>query len=620
MPSAWLSSLHHDGSDRFVSNLHPALGERVTLRLRVDVDAPVRRAFLRSFPDGEQRFSPMRRAATDTVSAWWEAELPIFEPSVTYRFIVEADDGVWWLNGEGATAAMPTDAADFRLLADTPFPAWVIGSVFYQIFPDRFANGQPANDGLLDAVEYRGVKPVRPAWGEPPPAGAPPYALFYGGDLAGVAQGLDHIASLGANAIYLNPVFHAYSNHRYDVASYEQVDPRLGGDDALIALRTELTRRGMRYLLDIVPNHCGTRHPWFLAAQADPNSAEAGFFTFRQHPNEYESWLGVRSLPKLNYSSLELRRRMFEAPDAIFRRWLRPPFGADGWRVDVANMLARQGVEQRNGQEIANGIRAAVKEARPDAYLLGEHFFDASPHLQGDRWDATMNYLGFAKPVWNWLRGFRQGAFGSRDEISSPLPWPTEALEQTLRHTRAAIPWAIALQQFNLLGSHDTGRILSLLGGKAGLLQLAVTLLMTYVGVPSVYYGDEVGLSDDPDLGSRGCMPWDPTRWNADILELYRGLIGLRRESAALQRGGYQTLLVEPDAIAYARATADEQVIVLAHRGAQARVAGAIPVRHAGIPDGATFVEHFSGARATVTAGALPVPELAQGAQVWRST
>jgi len=143
---------------------------------------------------------------------------------------------------------------------------------------------------------------------------------------------------------------------------------------------------------------------------------------------------------------------------------------------------------------------------------------------------------------------------------------------------------------------------------------------MTYVGVPSVYYGDEVGLSDDPDLGSRGCMPWDPGRWNADILEMYRRLIGLRRESAALQRGGFQTLLVEPDAIAYARATAEEQVIVLAYRGAQARPAGPIPVRHAGIPDGAIFVEHFSGARATVASGALPVPTLAQGAQVWRST
>ncbi len=142
-----------------------------------------------------------------------------------------------------------------------------------------------------------------------------------------------------------------------------------------------------------------------------------------------------------------------------------------------------------------------------------------------------MNYLGFAKPVWNWLRSFRQGAWGFKDEIVSPVAWPTEALEATWRQARAATPWAIALQQFNLLGSHDTGRIYSLVGGNRGLLQLAVTLLLTYVGVPSIYYGDEVGLRDDPALGSRGCMPWDPKQWDTSILDQYRRLIRLRRES-----------------------------------------------------------------------------------------
>lgn len=617
MTPAWLSSLHHDGSERFVSNLHPALNDTVTVRVRVDAEAPARRMFLRTFPDGEQHFALMRKTRTDGVATWWEGELPIGEPVVAYRFVVEADDGVWWLNGEGAGAAIPTDAADFRLLADTPFPDWVTGSVFYQIFPDRFANGDPGNDALFDAVEYRGSRPIRPAWGAPPPAGAPPWAVFYGGDLAGVAQKLDHIAALGANAIYLNPVFHAFTNHRYDVADYARVDARLGGEAGLVALREALSRRGMRYLLDIVPNHCGARHPWFLEAQRDPTSVEAGFFTFRQHPDEYASWLGVRSLPKLNYNSQELRRRMFDGPDAVFRRWLRPPYGADGWRVDVANMLGQQGVEQQIGREIARAIRAAVKDARPDAYLLGEHFFDGSSHLQGDRWDATMNYLGFAKPVWNWLRGFRQGAWGFRDEIVSPVPWPTEALEATWRQTRASIPWAIALQQFNLLGSHDTSRILSVLGGSRGRLQLAVTLLLTYVGVPSIYYGDEIGLVDDAALGSRGCMPWDPGQWDRDVLGLHAKLIGLRRASSALQRGGFQMLRAAGDAIAYVRESADDCVIVVANRGGEA-IDGGLAVRAAGIPDGTAFEELFTGATAVVVAGALPAPALGEGAQVWR--
>ncbi|MBX7214653.1 MAG: hypothetical protein K1X39_11630 [Thermoflexales bacterium] len=616
MNPTWTSSLHHDGSARFVSNLHPTLNDTVTVRVRVDVAAPVRRIFLRTFPDGEQHFSVLQRVRHDEVAAWWEGELPIREPVVTYRFAVEADDGVWWLNGEGVCAAMPTDAADFRLLADTPFPDWVTGSVFYQVFPDRFANGDPGLDPLFDEIEYRGQRPIRPAWGAQPPEGAPPFALFYGGDLAGVAQHLDHIQRLGATAIYLNPIFTAYSNHRYDVASYEQVDARLGGNAALIALRQALTRHGMRYMLDIVPNHCGSRHPWFLAAQADPDCVEASFFTFTRHPDEYATWLGVRSLPKLNYNSPELRWRMFDADDSFFRRWLMPPFGADGWRVDVANMLAQQGTEQRLGQEVSRAIRVAVKDARPDAYLLGEHFFDASGHLQGDRWDATMNYLGFAKPVWHWLRGYRQGAWGFKDEIVSPVPWPTEALEATWRQTRAAIPWAIALQQFNLLGSHDTSRILSVLSDNRALLQLAVSLLLTYVGVPSIYYGDEVGLRDDA-LGSRGCMPWDPAQWDAGVFELYQRLIALRRRSSALQQGGYQTLAIESDTLAYVRESADACVIVVAHRGAQPRPAGGLHVRAAGLADGSRFRELFSGATATVTGGALPLPALAQGAQVW---
>ena len=236
---------------------------------------------------------------------------------------------------------------------------------------------------------------------------------FYGGDLPGITGKLDYLAGtssssgpgLGVNALYLNPVFTAYSNHRYDVADYDNVDPHLGGNAALAELRRGLTDRGMRYMLDIVPNHCGFMHPWFRAAQADPAAATAEFFTFRHHPDDYECWLGVRSLPKLNYRSPRLREAIYAGPDAVFRRWLRPPYAADGWRVDVANMLGRHGVDQL-GAEVARGIRQAVKAENPDAYLLGENFFDATAQLQGDGWDASMNYAGFTMPLWYWLRGF----------------------------------------------------------------------------------------------------------------------------------------------------------------------------------------------------------------------
>jgi alpha-glucosidase len=187
----------------------------------------------------------------------------------------------------------------------------------------------------------------------------------------------------------------------------------------------------------VVPNHCGSDHPWFKAAQADRHAATSEFFTFNHHPDQYLSWLGVPSLPKLNYGSRVLRERMYAGPDSVFRRWLRPPFSADGWRIDVANMLARQGANQL-GLEVAEGIRWAVKEENPEAYLLGEHFFDGSAQLQGTCWDAVMNYSGFSQPLWQWLSSYHVRPAGSSAPIESPVRWPTGSLVRTWAAFRAA--------------------------------------------------------------------------------------------------------------------------------------------------------------------------------------
>lgn len=615
---AWLQSVHHDGSECYVSNPYPRSGESVHLRLRVGASAPLREVYLRTFPDGEQALVPLRPGPVEPPVRWWEGELPIREPVVGYRFLLVADDGVWWYTAAGPAVHVPTDATDFRLLADYEPPAWVLESVFYQIFPDRFADGDPTNNPRPEEYEYRGHRPQTYPWGAPPSPGAPHSLTFYGGDLIGIRQRLDYLAGLGVNALYLNPVFTAYSNHKYDVVDYEHVDPHLGGDAALVALREALTGRRMRYILDIVPNHSGVAHPWFQAAQADLSAPEAEFYTFNGQPDDYATWLGVRSLPKFNYRSAELRRRIYEGPEAVFRRWLRPPFAADGWRVDVANMLGRQGPTQL-GPEIARGIRRAVKETRADAYLIGENFFDATPQLQGDQWDGVMNYQGFGLPLGYWLKGYRTWAFGLREPVQSPTPWPTAALAATWQASQAAIPWVVALQQYNLLGSHDTPRLRTLLQGNEALQRLAVTLLMTFPGVPGFLYGDEVGLVDEPPLSSRACMPWDAARWDRSLLAFYRDLIALRRRSALLQRGGFQILAVEPETLAYQREGPGGWTIVVAHRSATPRPAGPLPIAHGGIPDGTRLVEHFSGQEVTVKEGALPLPEQPQGATLWEA-
>ncbi len=191
------------------------------------------------------------------------------------------------------------------------------------------------------------------------------------------------------------------------------------------------------------------------------------------------------------------------------------------------------------------GIHRAVKEENPAAYLLGENFFDGTRQLQGDKLDATMNYAGFSKPVWYWLNRFQVNQHGEPHHIVSEAPWSTAALAETWQAYAAAIPWTIARQQFNLLGSHDTPRILEIVGGDLARNRLAAGLLLTYVGVPSIYYGDEIGLAGD----NRAPMPWDSAAWNQELRAFYQALIRLRRTSPALIAGGFQVLSVEEGTI-----------------------------------------------------------------------
>lgn len=613
----WLAGVHHDGSEKYVSRLHPRLGETVRLQLRLGSDAPVRAVYLRTFPDGEQLFTPMERGPSAPPCQWWHVDLPISQPMVHYRFLLQADDGLWNYTATGPTAHIPLDHTDFRILANYDAPEWLETAVFYQIFPDRFANGDPSNDPQPNEFEFRGFRCRTYPWGEPPNDEQPFPIIFYGGDLQGIAQHIDYLVDLGVNALYLNPIFTAYSNHKYDVIDYYNVDPNLGGNAALTALREALTVRDMRYILDIVPNHCGYWHPWFQDARDTPSAAEAEFFTFDNHPDDYVTWLGVWTLPKLNYRSAELRRRMYASDEAIFRHWLRPPYAADGWRVDVANMLGRQGPMQL-GEEVARGIRHAVKSTNPAAYLLGENFFDATPHLQGDQWDAVMNYTGLSLPLWYWLSGYRERSHGMDHFITTPTSWPTDALIETWRTRRGVVPWAIALQQFNLLGSHDTARLRSVVAGNDALQRLAAIVQFTYPGVPCLYYGDEIGMEDEPDLESRGCMVWDESCWNKDLRAFYQALIALRKASPVLQRGGFQVLGVEPDTFAYQREGVNGRILVIAHRSQTPRPARPLSVTHGGIPNGTRFVEFFSGQELVVTDGALSLPEHEQGASLWQ--
>jgi alpha-glucosidase len=537
-------------------------------------------------------------------------------PVTGYRFLLLGNEGPRWLNGSGIHRAAPTDHDDFRIVAGYDGPDWLRDTVFYQVVPDRFANGDPANDVRDGAWTYRGETTRHGRWGLEPAAGPAGLVEFFGGDLAGIESRLDHLEGLGVNGIYLTPVFETRCNHGYDAIDYASVARHLGGDGALASLRRATAARGMRLLLDVAPNHTGVEHPWFVAAQADPAAPTAGWYTFHRHPDDYESWLGVRSLPKLDYRSPGLRRAMYEGPDAILRHWLRDPYAIDGWRIDVANMLARMGGVQL-GAEIARGIRAAVKEERPDAYLLGEHWFDASELLAGDQYDGVMNYAGFTSPAIHWLADELVVDAHGTGEVARLPRTPTRDLVRTMTAYRAGVPWALARNQYDLLGSHDTARIRTVLGGDRGRLRAAFGLLLTELGVPGLFYGDEVGLEGADGPSARATMPWDPAAWDHEILEHVRAVARFRRGSRALREGGVQPLEVRDEALAFLRDTDDEQVVVIVVRGPAPRPGEPLPVAHGAIPDGTSFESVLTGERATVEGGRLPVGTTAPGVAIW---
>jgi len=611
----WLAQVLHFGTADYLSNPRPRLNESVRVRLLTPLGAPIEQVVLRTIPNGEQHFTDMRPGSEQAGWRVWEADLRVNEPRVPYRFAIRTREVVWWLNAAGIGQGVPFSLFDFKLLADTPAIPWLERSVFYQIFPDRFANGDPANDPVDEALPYRDWRRKTFPWGQPAPH-TPGLLPFYGGDLAGIQEKLDYLERLGVNAVYLNPIFKAYTNHRYDVADYAHVDPVLGGDSALQSLSEALARRGMRYILDIVPNHCGIGHPWFQTAKANPESPEREYFFFGENPEDYASWLGFGSLPKLNYSSQRLRELMYRGADAVMRRWLRPPWNASGWRVDVGNMLGRQDAQQLD-REILPEIRRAVKETNPEAYLVAENFFEAASQLQGDGWDGVMNYSGFTDPLLHWLRPYQQSAVHWQGKLGGSERWPTDLVLRTWPEHLAAVPWAIALQQLNLIDSHDTARILSELKGNNTLSKLAAAVQFCFPGVPCVYYGDEIGLRDEEGLGSRACMPWNEDQWDRGMLAFYQKLIALRKNSRALAEGAFQILFGDARSLLFQRVLGGERVLVYANRSEETIPARVLTLPQAGFVGKETYRGLLGLGRAEAEDGSLRLPALEQGAEIW---
>ena len=348
----------------------------------------------------------------------------------------------------------------------------------------------------------------------------------------------------------------------------------------------------MYYVLDLTPNHTGDTHAWFRDAQADADAPTTDYYTFYKHPDDYEAWLGVSTLPKLNYNSQPLRAAMYGERERGNALLAQAPFNADGWRLDVWNMTAVQG-EHHHQHAVGREMRAAVKQTNPQAYLFGEHFFDGTASLQGDEMDAMMNYQGFSFPLWRWLSGHDLGNWHEdKQGYSDDVPLPAEAATAQMRRFMAAIPWTIARLQFNQLGSHDTPRILSVVNNDEAWLSWPPPYCSPTPACRAFIMATRSAWQAGVTRITATQCPGTKTTGTADIRDHYKTLIDLRRNAHALIHGGIQFLYAEGDVFAYLRESTEQRALVVAARGT-ADVT--IPVKNGNIPDGTTFTDALSG-------------------------
>jgi alpha-glucosidase len=553
---------HHDGSELYVSNIAPKIGDKVKLRVRIPNQYSFQEAFVRVYEDAEPRTYKLKAGKKLHSETWYEVSITIHNIHTIYRFVFIGNGKYEWLNAYGLTNHDVHSNNDFQIVAIPDNPEWIHSSVFYQIFPDRFARSGTINE-LPDWAYPRD-------WNELP-RGRSKFTgkELYGGDLLGVQEQLDYVSDLGVNGIYFTPMFPSQSNHRYDATSFDCIDPILGGDKAFQSLIRIAKRKKIRILGDLTSNHCGEGHEWLAKAKNNPKAKERSYFYWDKKIKwGYVGWYGLQSLPKLNYSSKALRNAMYGAKNSIVKKWLSPQFGMAGWRVDVGNMTGVQGPDNFH-TEVMHGIRAAMQEVNPDTWLVAENGDFKASDLNGLGWQGAMNYQGFMRPFWNWINknpeitGGFQGLPFAMPKINGGQ------LVASIQEFNASIPWRSLTASMLLLDSHDTARFRTVVLGDKNAHIAGMVMMLTYPGVPSIFAGDEIGLEGSWGEDSRRTINWeDRSQWDFEFLAEVKKLVALRKSHDALISGGLRWVAAEDDYIAYLRESKKEAILIVISRNA----------------------------------------------------
>ena len=630
------TALFCDGTEGYVYPPEPKESELVTFRFRTAKD-DVDRVGLVTSADTYV----MEKECTQGEFDYYTFETRLGEEPFRYCFEVQSGTEKYYYGRCGISREI-LEYYNFAVVPGFSTPDWAKGAVMYQIFTDRFYNGDKSNDVETNEYYYIGDYSQRVTNWDKYPANMG-VREFYGGDLQGVMDKLDYLQDLGVEVVYFNPLFVSPSNHKYDIQDYDYIDPHYGkivddggevlpngvtdnsqatkykkrttglknleaSNELFIKLVEELHRRGMKVILDGVFNHCGSFNKWMdreriyegeedyePGAYVSADSPYRSYFRFFKEGPEnwpyngnYDGWCGHDTLPKLNYEdSVKLENYILY----IGRKWVSPPYNVDGWRLDVAADLGRS---NEYNHEFWQKFRRAVKDANPNALILAEHYGDPSDWLKGDEWDTVMNYDAFMEPVTWFLTGMEKHSDEAREELLGNI----DNFIGSMAHHMSNMLTPSLQVAMNELSNHDHSRFLTRtnhmvgrvehLGPEAAneyvnkaVMREAVVMQMTWVGAPTVYYGDEAGVCGFTDPDNRRSYPWGHE--DQELIAFHKEAIRIHKEHPALKTGSLKILGGEENILSYARFKGHDRIIVVINNRSE-RAEVKVPVWEAEIP------------------------------------
>lgn len=630
------TALFCDGTEGYVYPPEPKESELVTFRFRTAKD-DVDRVGLVTSADTYV----MEKECTQGEFDYYTFETRLGEEPFRYCFEVQSGTEKYYYGRCGISREI-LEYYNFVVVPGFSTPDWAKGAVMYQIFTDRFYNGDKSNDVETNEYYYIGDYSRRVTNWDKYPANMG-VREFYGGDLQGVMDKLDYLQDLGVEVVYFNPLFVSPSNHKYDIQDYDYIDPHYGkivddggevlpngvtdnsqatkykkrttgfknleaSNELFIKLVEELHRRGMKVILDGVFNHCGSFNKWMdreriyegeedyePGAYVSADSPYRSYFRFFKEGPEnwpyngnYDGWWGHDTLPKLNYEdSVKLENYILY----IGRKWVSPPYNVDGWRLDVAADLGRS---NEYNHEFWQKFRRAVKDANPNALILAEHYGDPSDWLKGDEWDTVMNYDAFMEPVTWFLTGMEKHSDEAREELFGNI----DNFIGSMAHHMSNMLTPSLQVAMNELSNHDHSRFLTRtnhmvgrvehLGPEAAneyvnkaVMREAVVMQMTWVGAPTVYYGDEAGVCGFTDPDNRRTYPWGHE--DQELIAFHKEAIRIHKEHPALKTGSLKILGGEENILSYARFKGHDRIIVVINNRSE-RAEVKVPVWEAEIP------------------------------------